>query len=420
MRLLKGFGLFSGFLATAAVAAPLAVETSPRPLPRPATLVEKVNARASAEVGFNGWIEGFRVRALSKGVPNTILDQALNGITFDPVVIDRDLNQNEFTKTIWDYLSTAVSDVRIRNGQRALADRAALLQEIEERYGVEKEIVTAIWGLESAYGAVRGDHSIIQALASLASASRRAAFFEGELIAALTILQNGDTTPANMRGSWAGAMGHTQFMPTSFLRFAVDHTGDGRRDIWSDDPTDALASTAAYLAHWGWTEGQPWGVEVTIPEGFDYSITGERVKKTPAEWAALGIRDIQGREVPDHGRASILLPAGHQGAAFMIFDNFHVLEKYNTADAYVIAVGHLADRINGGAGIQHDWPRADRALTREERIELQERLTAAGYSTEGVDGKIGPNTVAAVRAYQMAQGLVPDGYANLEILTRLR
>ena len=412
--------IWLGILATSTSAAPLAVERSPRPQARPVKLVEEARVMATAEVGFNDWLSGFRERALGKGISATVLDRAIDGVTFDPVVIERDLNQNEFTKTIWDYLDTAVSDVRVANGRKAVAERAAILNEIEAKYGVEKEVVAAIWGLESAYGAVRGDHSIIRDLSSLAAASRRCAFFQGELIAAQTIHQNGDTSPANMKGSWAGAMGHTQFMPTSFLRFAVDHTGDGRRDIWSDDPTDALASTAAYLAHWGWTKGQPWGVEVTLPEGFDYTLTGERVKKSPVDWAAMGIRDTAGQPVPDHGQASILLPAGHQGAAFMIFDNFHVIERYNTADAYVIAVGHLSDRIKGGAPIQHGWPREDRALTLEERIELQERLTAAGFSTEGVDGKIGPNTIEAVRRYQASLGQVPDGYASLAILTRLR
>jgi membrane-bound lytic murein transglycosylase B len=297
---------------------------------------------------------------------------------------------------------------------------AAVLDEIEQRHGVDKEIVAAIWGLESAYGAFRGSTSTLSALATLAHDGRRAAFFEGELMAALKILAAGDVRPERMEGSWAGAMGHTQFMPTSYLALAVDHDGDGRRDVWGDDPADALASAAAYLKHWGWTAGRPWGVEVTVPGGFDYGLTGERVKKSAADWAALGVRAVDGSAVPDHGPASVLMPAGHEGAAFMIFGNFAVIERYNPADAYVIAVGHLADRLKGGPPIAGGWPRQDRALTGDERRELQERLTAAGYDTQGVDGRIGPKTIAAIRAYQRSRGAVPDGYASPRLLEQLR
>jgi membrane-bound lytic murein transglycosylase B len=374
----------------------------------------------TANQGFAGWIEGFRVRAIAEGIQPNTFDTAFQGVEYNTSAIEKDRHQNEFTKTIWDYLDSAASEDRVRNGQAALKANAALLDRIEKTYAVEQEVVVAIWGLESAYGTFRGREPSIEALATLAYDGRRGAFFEGELIAALTILQAGDVDAGHMTGSWAGAMGHTQFMPTSFLTYAVDFTGDGKRDIWSDDPADALASTAAYLAHFGWTKGQPWGVEITLPEGFDYTLTGERVTKAPADWAALGIRDINGQPVPDYGAASILLPGGARGAAFMIFENFHVIERYNTADAYVIGVGHLADRIAGGPPIHAGWPRDYRALLLTEREELQRRLTEAGFSTGGVDGKIGPNTIDAVRAFQRKQGLVPDGYASTDILKMLR
>jgi membrane-bound lytic murein transglycosylase B len=374
----------------------------------------------SANAGFDRWIEGFRRRALAKGISASTFERAFQGVYYNAYVIEKDRNQSEFTKALWDYLDSAVSDSRVANGKVALKKHRKLLDRIEAQFGVDKEIVVAIWGLESAYGEVRGDNPLIGSLATLAYDGRRGAFFEGQLIAALKIIQSGDVAPNRMTGSWAGAMGHTQFIPTSYLAYAVDFTGDGKRDIWSDDPADALASTAAYLARFGWQKDRPWGVEVRLPADFDFSLSGERVAKSPADWAAMGVRDMSGRKVPDHGSASILLPAGARGAAFMIFKNFHVIERYNAADAYVIGVGHLADRIKGGPPIQAPWPRDDRALVFAERQELQERLTRAGFDTQGVDGKIGPNTIAAVKAYQRSVGVIPDGYASLDILKRLR
>jgi membrane-bound lytic murein transglycosylase B len=295
-----------------------------------------------------------------------------------------------------------------------------VLAEIEAKYGVEAEVVTAVWGLESSYGSFRGDIPIVEALATLAFDGRRGRFFEQQLIAALKIIQSGDVRPGDMRGSWAGAMGHTQFIPTSYLAYAVDFRGDGRRDIWSDDPTDALASTAAYLKNFGWTKGQPWGVEVRLPRGFDYSQSGVKTKKSPTQWAAMGVRDVNGARVPNHGRASILLPAGARGVAFMIFDNFHVIERYNTADAYVIGVGLLSDRISGAGSLKAKWPRSDRNLAFREKQEMQRLLTRKGFNTQGVDGIIGPNTVRAIRSFQSSVGMIPDGYASYEVLKRLR
>ena len=381
---------------------------------------EATPAAVANDASLQRWLTGFRDRALAAGIAPATLDQALAGVHHDPDAVRRDRNQAEFTRTIWDYLDTAVADERVANGKAALARHAALLDRIEARYGVDKDIVVSIWGLESAYGSYLGDRPLIGSLATLAQDSRRPAFFEDQLIAALRILQAGDVPADRMTGSWAGAMGHTQFMPTSYLTHAVDFTGDGRRDIWGEDPADALASTAAYLAHFGWTHAMPWGLEVTLPAGFDYAQSGERVKKPVADWQAMGVRPATGGALPDHGPASVLLPAGHKGAAFLIFANFKVIERYNSADAYVIAVGHLADRIAGGAPIRAQWPRADRALLAVERTELQTRLTAAGLDTLGIDGRNGPNTIAAVRAWQRVQGLTPDGYPSLAILTRLR
>jgi len=249
---------------------------------------------------------------------------------------------------------------------------------------------------------------------------RRGGLFEAQLRDALKMHQQGDTTPDNMLGSWAGAMGHTQFMPGSFQRLAVDHDGDGKRDIWGDDPADALASTAHYLKTNGWQTGVPWGVEVRLPENFDYMTVSRSIRRPPSAWARKGVVALDGQPVPDYGPASILLPAGHRGAAFLIFDNFKVLERYNSADAYVIGVGHLSDRLRGSGPIKAAWPRGDRALTFKERIELQERLTSAGFDTQGIDARIGPLTINALRRYQQSRGLVPDGYASLRVLKDLR
>jgi len=372
------------------------------------------------EAGFAAWVAGFRPRALAAGITGQTFDAAFRDARFDPAVVEKDRNQSEFTKAIWDYLDSAVSDERVANGQAALQDNLALLERIEATYGVDKQVVVAVWGLESAYGTYRGTYPLIGTLATLAFDTRRGAFFEEQLLAALTILQNGDVDAAAMTGSWAGAMGHTQFIPTSYLAHAVDFTGDGRRDIWSDDPADALASTAAYLANAGWQTGKPWGVEVTLPPGFDYGDTGERVKKPVAGWQALGVRTAEGGALPDHGPASVLLPAGARGAAFLVFANFGAIERYNAADAYVIGVGHLADRIAGAPPIRAAWPRQDRVLSFDERVELQRRLATAGFDPGVADGKIGPNTIAAVRAFQRSIGAVPDGYASLGVLQKLR
>ena len=422
MQELTGASIVVALLATVAVAAPTEVLVSPRPMLRPDRATHDVTPASATNktLGFQDWLTRFRPRARAAGINPRVLASALRGVRFDTDVVRRDRSQSEFTKTIWDYLDSAVSELRISNGKAALRAQQSALDQIERKYGVDKQVVVAIWGLESAYGTFRGKTPIIQALASLAFDARRAEFFEEQLIAALRILQSGDTTAARMTGSWAGAMGHTQFMPGSYLDYAVDFTGDGRRDIWSDDPRDALASAAAYLKAHGWIKGQPWGVEVRLPGGFDYLLANRSITRSPGAWAGIGVLGLDGKAVPDHGKAAILLPAGADGAAFMIFDNFAVIEAYNTADAYVIGIGHLADRIMGAGPLRAAWPRKGRALSYDERIELQNRLTRAGFDTQKIDAKIGPLTIAAVRAFQVANGLVPDGYASLELLKQLR
>lgn len=404
--------IFAGLIVGLLMMEPASSQTI---LPDP---VEGGLVEMGTQAGLDAWIAEFRPRALAAGIPAATFDAALRGVEFNPRVVERDRNQNEFTKTVWDYLATAVSEDRVALGLKALAKHRALLDRIEAEYGVEKEIVAAVWGLESAYGTYRGDLPVLGSLATLAYEGRRGAFFEAELIAALRIVDGGHVE--TLAGSWAGASGHTQFMPSSWEKFAVDFDGDGKRNLWGEDPADALASTANYLRHWGWTTGQPWGLEVTLPVGFDFDQTTERVVKPVADWVALGVGPMAGGVLPDHGPGSILLPGGARGAAFLIFPNFQVIEKYNTADAYIIGIGHLADRINGGAPIAATWPRELRALTQKERRELQDLLGRAGFEPGGVDGRMGPKTIAAVKALQKARGLIPDGYPSLEVLDLLR
>lgn len=369
--------------------------------------------------GFDQWVMGFRPRAMAHGITADTFQRSFAGVGYMPEVIRRDRNQSEFVKPIWAYLDTAVSDTRIQNGQAKLSENARVLAEVEARYGVPREVVVAVWGMESSYGSHRGAMPVIPSLATLAYDGRRGAFFEQQLIAALRIVQAGDVPPRQMTGSWAGAMGHTQFIPTSYLAYAVDFRGDGHRDIWSDDPTDALASTAAYLAKSGWVTGQPWGEEVILPAGFPHGMAGKGTRRPVQDWQAMGVRGANGA-LKGFGNASVLLPAGAGGPAFLIYDNFRAISRYNAADSYVIGVGTLSDRLKGGPPIRAAWPRTDRPLTQAERVELQERLTRKGYDTQGADGRLGSNSVEAIRSYQVASGLTPDGYPSLALLEHLR
>ncbi|HET9068631.1 MAG TPA: lytic murein transglycosylase [Amaricoccus sp.] len=371
------------------------------------------------DAGVDAWVAGFRGRALAQGVAPATFDAAFAQAGFLPGVIERDRNQTEFTRTMEDYLAIAASDERVSKGRAALARNGATLRAIEARYGVEPEVVTAVWGMESFYGERRGSVPVVSALATLAYEGRRGSFFESQLVAALKILQNGDVAPAGMTGSWAGAMGHTQFIPTSYLLYAVDFTGDGRRDIWSDDPTDALASTAAYLSRSGWRHGQPWGVEVRLPEGFGGPL-GRGTTRSASAWAAAGVRDMDGRQVPDHGPASIIAPMGVRGPAFMVFPNFTVIGRYNNAENYMLGIGHLSDRLKGGPPVRGSFPPDARGMTIADRKALQERLTARGFDTGGSDGVIGKRTTDAIAGYQAQAGLPVTGEPSMDLLVALR
>ena len=368
--------------------------------------------------GFDAWVRAFRARTTS--ISPATMDAAFRRVGFLPEVIERDRNQTEFKRSLQDYLAIAASDERVAKGRAAYARHRATLDAIERRYGVEGHVVAAVWGLESFFGERRGDIPVISAVASLAYEGRRGAFFEKQLVAALKILENGDVTAERMTGSWAGAMGHTQFIPTSYQLFAVDFTGDGKRDIWSEDPSDSLASTAAYLAKSGWTKGQPWGVEVRLPAGFNAGLAGRNASRATGDWAAMGVRDMDGGVVPNHGAASIIIPEGMGGPAFMTFRNFTAITRYNNSESYVIGVGHLSDRILGRGPIRGNFPPDATGMTIENRKEMQRLLTAKGYDTEGADGVIGGKTRSAISAYQSNRGMAVTGEPSLDLLASLR
>lgn len=390
----------------------------PQPAVKPDT---QTAAPTSVPTGtFSQWRNTFRARALGEGISAATFDAAFRGVDLNTQVQSLDKKQPEFSRPIWEYLDSAVSANRVATGKRNADKKRQVLQQIQARYGVDYPAVLAVWGLESGFGANFGSIRVIESMATLAYDGRRQAFAEEQLIAALRILQKGDITPGRMVGSWAGAMGHTQFIPTSFLEYAVDFTGDGKRDLWAPDAVDALASTANYLSRFGWTQGAPAVVEVSLPQGFDYLQATPSIKATSQEWAARGIRPVHGGSLPNADKVSILLPAGAKGPAFAAYPNFNVIKRYNNSTSYALAVAHLADRIAGGPSFSATWPRNDRTLSRTEKQELQTRLTNLGYDTGGVDGIIGPNSRKAVRAFQSARGLVPDGYVSAALLRSVR
>lgn len=386
-------------------------------IPANVTVTPIPPAAPGDEAGLQRFVQQFRARALSSGISPATYDRAMRLARYNPEVIRLDRRQAEFSRPVWLYLDSAVSDVRITTGRQKLAQLNPTLARIEAQYGVPREVVLAVWGMESNFGANRGRMQIIPSLATLAYDGRRGEMFQNQLIAALRILQAGDTDPEHMLGSWAGAMGHTQFMPTSYLEYAVDFTGDGRRDIWSEDPTDALASTAAYLARNGWQRGQAWGAEVRLPANFNMSLIGKGTRRS--DWSAMGVRTMSGGPVPA-GSGSIIMPAGARGPAFFIGDNFRSILRYNNSDNYALGVAFLAERIAGRPGIQGAWPRSDRALSTSEREEIQRRLAQRGFYRGEIDGLFGSATMESVSAFQRSIGVTPDGYPTSILLDQLR
>ncbi|MFN0264684.1 lytic murein transglycosylase [Tepidamorphus sp. 3E244] len=377
-------------------------------------------ANAPASANFSKFVDGLWPQARNAGVSRSTFNAAFNGMTPDPKVIAQTRKQAEFVKPIWEYLSTAVSDQRVSTGREKFAAYRSTIANIEQRFGVEGNVVLAIWGMETNYGGYMGKNNAVRALATLAYHNYRGDFFRNELINALVILEQGHTQARNMEGSWAGAMGHTQFMPSSFMKYAADYDGDGHKDIWNKVP-DALASTANYLKSFGWRTGETWGYEVDLPPGFNYALADEKTERTLGEWRKLGITRTRGREFPrPSDRATLVVPAGARGPAFLMLPNFGVIKRYNNATAYALGVGHLADRIIGGGPFEKSWPEGEPGMSRKDTEEMQRLLTRRGFDAGKPDGKAGPSTRAAVRAYQKARGIVADGYPSHAILKQLR
>jgi membrane-bound lytic murein transglycosylase B len=376
------------------------------------------------EQSFDEFLDAFRGRAIAAGIRKETVDRAFDGLVPNDRVLALMDSQPEFVRPIWDYLGRTVTERRIAQGRERLAQHRAELAAAEKETGVPARVIVAIWGMETNYGSNTGSFSIIQALATQAWKGRRKDWARGELINALRIVDRGEMPLARFKGSWAGAFGQTQFMPSVFLSHAVDADGDGKRDILGST-ADVFQSTGNLLRHYKWTRGEPWGFEVKLPAGFPWTEAEYNVSKSLAEWLAMGVRRIdggrlvQGALTPEH-QASVIIPAGHKGPAFLILGNFRSLLRYNNATSYALSVAHLSDRLAGRGPFIAAWPTGEQPLMRSEMKELQQRLTAIGCDAGKADGVIGRKTRAAVRCYQRQTGQPADGFPTQALLARLR
>jgi membrane-bound lytic murein transglycosylase B len=368
---------------------------------------------------FAGWLEDFRADALARGISAATLEAALGGVEPLARVLELDQRQPEFVDTFLDYLERRVNARRIAQGQEKLREQRALLDEVQRIHGVPPAILIAFWGLETNYGSFMGDLPTPAALATLAWDTRRSAFFRGELLSALRIIDQGHIAAADMKGSWAGAMGQMQFMPSTFLAYAVDGDGDGRKDIWRSLP-DAFHSAGNYLRRAGWRAGELWGREVRLPAGFDHAQARLDIKRPVRAWAARGVTLPDGSPLPDSDQpGAILMPQGHTGPAFLVYRNFEVIMAWNRSINYALSVGHLADRLQGLPALSRGADLDNRRLSRDQIARIQALLTERGFDAGDADGVPGPRTRAAIRAYQDASGLPADGHASLALHDRL-
>ncbi len=368
---------------------------------------------------FQSCAAGLRSQALKEGISARVVNAAFSGLEPDMTVIERMSNQPEFKTPIWDYLATLVDEEKVSEGRAMLRQYASVLAAAERRYGVDRHTIVAVWGVESDFGKAGGKMPLVQALATGAClAKRRNSYFRNELISTLKIVQRGDLALDQLRGSWAGAFGHTQFIPSTYRRLAVDGDGDGRRDL-VNSVADALHSTANYLHKAGWRKGESWGYEVRVPQGFR-GATGRKPKHALSHWTALGVRRLDGGALSGHGAAGLLMPAGRDGPAFLVFKNYDAAFSYNGADAYALAISLLSDRLKGKPGVQAPWPTDDPPLSREQRRELQRLLTARGFDVGEPDGKVGSKTRDAIKQIEMRIGMAPTGRPGGKVLQALR
>lgn len=386
----------------------------------PLALATLLTLAAPAQADFASCVAGLRSSALSQGISGATFDRAMRGVEPDMKILELMNNQPEFKTPVWDYLATLVDDQKVREGRAMLSQHASTLSRIEQAYGVDRHVVVAVWGVESDFGAlVKGGRFLPQALSTVAClGSRRRDFFKGELMATLKIIERGDLEPEKLRGSWAGAFGHTQFMPTTYLRLAVDFDGDGRKDLVDSIP-DALASTANFLKKSGWITGARWGYEVQIPSGYS-GPSGRKSKQSLESWSSLGIRKVDGSGLSALPAAGLLLPAGRNGPAFLVTKNFDAAYAYNAAESYALAISVLSDRLRGREGVQGDWPTDDRGLSRAERKELQERLIRRGYDVGKPDGAIGALTRAAIKDVEAKLGMAQTGRPGGKVFDALQ
>lgn len=378
-----------------------------------------VAAVAEDPVGFDGCLVELRQAALDEGIPGALADEVLGVLQFQPRVIELDRAQPEFQQTLAAYLSSRVTSARVERGRELMEQHRDLLARLHRDYGVPGQYLIALWGMESDFGRNTGNMPTLDALATLACDPRRSAFFRTELLFALRLIERERLQPAAMRGSWAGAMGQTQFMPSAYYQHAVDGDGDGRIDLWNS-PADALASGARLLQSLGWQIGERWGREVSLPEDFAYERTGAGQTRPLAEWAVLGVRLADGRPLPEADMSgAVLVPMGHAGPAFLVYANFEVIMGWNRSTSFVIAVGHLADRIAGTGPLRAGFPANRQGLATADIAALQEQLIRLGYTPGEADGVFGPATSSALREFQLDHGLVPDGYPGEATMTAL-
>lgn len=379
------------------------------------SLVSPVFAQTSS---FDACVKGLRQSVVSQGIQASVFDRALQGVEPDPDVLKAFSFQPEFRTAIWDYLAGLADQERVDDGRAKLKEWSKVLAEAEQKFGVDRNVIVAVWGVESNYGKIQGKRELVRSLTTLICTDKRQAFFRGELLATLRILQSGDIPAEALVGSWAGAFGQTQFMPTTYQRLAVDFDGDGRRDIVASVP-DALGSTANFLKKAGWIAGQPWGVEVKLPANYS-GPSGRRNKQSLAQWKSLGIRPMAAVNLPDTTQAGLLLPAGPQGPAFLVFRNFDAIYSYNAAESYALAIAHLSDRLRGGGVFKTPWPTDDPGTSRAERRQIQQALANKGYDVGEIDGLIGAKSREAISAFQKANGMTVNGRAGQQVLKALR